>query len=41
VNVKEFLHTDEHAGFIALVSTFILWRFVLYYVIKPYFFKNK
>lgn len=41
VNVKEFVHMDKHAGFVAFASTFILWGFVLYYVVKPYFFKNK
>ncbi len=41
VNVKELVHMDEHAGFIAWASTFILWGFVLYYVIKSYFFKEK
>jgi len=41
VNVKELVHMDEHAGLIAWASTFILWGFVLYYVIKSYFFKEK
>ncbi|ADN08080.1 SO_0444 family Cu/Zn efflux transporter [Sulfurimonas autotrophica] len=41
VNVKELVHMDEHAGLIAWASTFILWGFVLYYVVKPYFFKDK
>ena len=41
VNVKELVHMDEHAGLMAWISTFILWGFVLFYVIKPYFFKEK
>jgi len=41
VNVKELVHMDEHASLIAWASTFVLWGFVLYYVIKPYFFKEK
>jgi len=41
VNVKELVHMDEHASLIAWTSTFILWGFVLYYVVKPYFFKDK
>jgi hypothetical protein len=41
VNVKELVHMDEQAGVIAWVATFILWGFVLYYVIKSYFFKEK
>ncbi len=41
VNVKELVHMDEHASLIAWASTFILWGFVLYYVMKPYFTKEK
>ncbi|WP_346389067.1 SO_0444 family Cu/Zn efflux transporter [Sulfurimonas sp. NWX367] len=41
VNVKELVHMDEDAGFIAWIASLVLWGFVLYYVIKPYFFKNK
>ena len=41
VNVKELVHMDEHASFIAWTSTFILWGFVLYYVVKPYFVKEQ
>ena len=41
VNVKELVHIDEHASLIAWISTVILWSFVLYYVIKAYFFKEK
>ncbi len=41
VNVKELVHMDEHASLIAWASSFVLWGFVLYYVIKPYFFKKK
>ena len=40
VNVKELVHIDEHASLIAWISTVILWSFVLYYVIKAYFFKE-
>ncbi|WP_434657806.1 hypothetical protein [Sulfurimonas sp. NW9] len=41
VNVKELVHMDEDAGFIAWIASLVLWGFVLYYVIKPYFFKIK
>jgi len=41
VNVKELVHMDEHASIIAWTSTFILWGFVFYYTVKPYFFKDK
>jgi hypothetical protein len=41
VDVKELVHMDEHASLIAWVSTSVLWGFVIYYVTKPYFFKEK
>ncbi len=41
VNVKELVHMDEHASVIAWISSVVLWVFVLYYVIKPYIFKEK
>jgi uncharacterized membrane protein YraQ (UPF0718 family) len=41
VNVKELVHMEEHASLIAMLSSLILWGFVLYYVIKPYFIKEK
>jgi len=40
VNVKELVHMDEHASLIAWASTIILWSFVIYYMIKPYFVKE-
>jgi len=41
VNVKELVHMDADAGFFAWTASLVLWGFVLYYVIKPYFFKDK
>ncbi len=41
VNVKKLVHINEHVSLIAWASTFILWGFVIYYVVKPYFFKEK
>jgi uncharacterized membrane protein YraQ (UPF0718 family) len=41
VNVKELVHMDEHASLIAWASTIILWSFVIYYMIKPYFVKEQ
>ena len=41
INVKELVHMDEHAGIIAWASTFVLWGFTLYYIVKPHFFKEK
>ena len=40
VSVSELVHMDEHFGVIAWIATFILWSFVLYYMIKPYFVKE-
>ena len=41
VDIKALVHIEEHASLLAWASTFILWGFVLYYVIKPYFVKEK
>ena len=40
VSVGELVHMHEEFGILAWVSTFILWSFVLYYMIKPYFSKK-
>ena len=40
VNVSELVHMNEDFGIIAWASTFVLWSFVLYYIIKPYFVKE-
>jgi len=40
VNVSELVHMNEDFGIIAWTSTFVLWSFVLYYIIKPYFIKE-
>lgn len=37
VDVKELVHLHEEATFIAMVSSVVLWAFVLYYMLKPYF----
>lgn len=41
VSIKELVHMDEHASLLAWASTVVLWAFVLVYVIKPYFLKEK
>ena len=41
VSIKELVHMEEHASLIAWASTVVLWGFVLFYVIKPYFVKEK
>ncbi len=40
VDVKELVHMDEDASLIAMFSSAILWSFVLYYMLKPYFTKK-
>lgn len=40
VDVKEIVHMNEDAGIIAIASSIILWGFVLYYVLQPYFQKK-
>ena len=40
VSVKEIIHMHEEAGLFAIMSSVILWIFVLYYMLKPYM-KNK
>ncbi|WP_457746840.1 SO_0444 family Cu/Zn efflux transporter [Sulfurimonas sp.] len=40
VDVRELVHVDENFGIFTLLSSLILWAFVLYYMIKPYFFKE-
>ena len=41
VSVKEMIHMHEEAGLLTIVSSVTLWAFVLYYMFKPYFEKNK
>jgi uncharacterized membrane protein YraQ (UPF0718 family) len=41
VNVKELVHMDEQAGLLAWVSSTLLWIFVLYYVVRELFIKEK
>ena len=41
MDVKELVHMDEEAGVIAWISTFVLWSFVLYYLLKSSFFMKK
>lgn len=41
VSVKDMIHLQEEAGFIEWFSSIALWTMVLYFVIKPYFKKQK
>ena len=40
VSINELVHMNENFGVIAWASTLVLWSFVLYYMVKPYFTKN-
>ena len=40
VDVKELVHLHEEAGVIAILSSIVLWIFVLYYMLKPYLIKK-
>ncbi len=39
VDVKELVHLHEDAALQAILSSVVLWLFVLYYMLKPYFSK--
>jgi len=40
VDVKDLVHLHEEATLLAILSSIILWIFVLYYMLKPYFSKK-
>ncbi len=40
VSIDELVHMHEDFGIVAWTSTVVLWSFVLYYMIKPYFIKE-
>jgi len=40
VDVKELVHMHEEATILATLSSVILWAFVLYYMLKPYWFQK-
>ena len=37
VNPQSLVHMGEHASVVAMVSSVVLWSFVLYFLVKPYF----
>ena len=41
INPASLVHIEEKATAIAILSTIILWSFVLYFIIKPYFKKEE
>lgn len=40
VDVKDLVHLHEEASLVAMLSSVVLWAFVLYYMLKPYFTKK-
>ena len=40
INPQSLVHMDEEAGLIAIVSSVVLWGFVGYFILKPYFTKK-
>ncbi len=40
INPQSLVHMDEEAGFIAIASSLVLWGFVGYFILKPYFIKT-
>ena len=41
VSVKEMIHMHEEASPLVIVSSVVLWFYVLYYMLKPYFKKKE
>lgn len=40
VDVKDLVHIHEEVSLIAMISSVVLWAFVLYYMLKPYLNKK-
>ena len=41
INPRSLVHMDEEAGLVAIASSVVLWGFVGYFILKPYFTKEK
>lgn len=41
INPQSLVHMDEDFGLISILSSLILWGFVLYFLFKPYFKKSE
>lgn len=41
ISPKSLLHVSENMGIISIASSMILWGFVLYFMVKPYFKRAK
>ncbi|HHS92245.1 MAG TPA: permease, partial [Campylobacterales bacterium] len=37
IDPKTLVHMGEHAGIFAIISSLVLWGFLLYYFVTPYF----
>ncbi|MDF1883184.1 SO_0444 family Cu/Zn efflux transporter [Sulfurimonas sp. SAG-AH-194-C21] len=40
VDIKDLVHLHEEASILAIASSIVLWVFVLYYILEPYFTKK-
>lgn len=40
ISPQSLVHMDENTGFISVASSFVLWVFVLYFLLKPYINKE-
>jgi hypothetical protein len=36
ISPQSLVHMDENAGYLSIISSLILWGFVLYFLLKPY-----
>jgi len=41
INPASLVQMDEHGGIIAILSSIVLWGFVLWFMVKPYFGKKE
>ncbi len=41
INPQSLVNMDKDATFIAMISSVILWGFIIYFILKPYFVKEK
>lgn len=40
ISAQSLVHMDENTGFISIVSSLVLWGFVLYYLLEPYIIRE-
>jgi uncharacterized membrane protein YraQ (UPF0718 family) len=39
INPQSLVHMNENAGLIAIISSIVLWGFILYFLLRPYYHK--